>query len=198
MIRRRRPGPILRDQRAAADAPPVAQGILFGRPAPTGPPGALVAGRTLEAARAEVGRLLAPRPPGEPQPAGSCPACGRRVQLYRRRLNATLGRALAVLADLDRDAPGAWHDYRAIRARAATDFTLLRHWRLLEADPQGGARWRITARGLAFVGGHTVEAAAVFLFDDALRGLDAGRVTFAEVLGGPARDVAAVVAGRAG
>lgn len=85
----------------------------------------------------------------------NCPACGQRVQLYKRKLNSGMARALIQIYN---HAETEWVKVQDIPdAPKGGDYAKLRFWGLLESsgdradDGNSAGMWRVTEHGRAFV-----------------------------------------------
>lgn len=91
-----------------------------------------------------------------------CPCCQRTARIQRRTIHASIAAALAWMIDYP---ASLWPRSRGVDAllidmprkaprwllSSARDFTLLRHWQLIEGG--GGGLWRPTDTGRAFRNG---------------------------------------------
>lgn len=113
-----------------------------------------------------------------------CPCCDQYAKVYRRKLNASMARALIALA---RESGGAEvHLFRFLRERRIqhSDAPALRHWGFIkEADreredgnPRAGY-YRITQAGLDFAERRTSAASHALLYDNRLLQLDTEAMT---------------------
>jgi len=96
-----------------------------------------------------------------------CPVCERFGKTYARKLNATFAKYLLWMYQQDLRDPGGWIDMPARAPRwimRAKNFSLLRHWELVEADEHGG--WRITKAGVAFAKNESGERIYKFLYNN--------------------------------
>ena len=84
----------------------------------------------------------------------SCPCCGQLVKAYKRKLNANMCRALAII--YTRTEHGIYihvqNEFTTLGLRAtAMDYTYLEKWKFIEVNPDQSGHWRITNKGKAFV-----------------------------------------------
>lgn len=120
-----------------------------------------------------------------------CPTCGRYAKVYRRRLHSNVARQLILLHrlqfaawKLDTSAgavnslPPRWVHTTAIREGSGySDFTLAKHWGLIEAKPnldddtkKESGYWMLTDLGVRFVTDQVKIPKYIFLFDDRAQG----------------------------
>ena len=85
----------------------------------------------------------------------SCPACGQLVKAYKRKLNANMCRALAIIYTRTKENSIYIHvqnEFTTLGLRAtAMDYTYLEKWKFIEVDPTKSGHWRVTNKGKAFV-----------------------------------------------
>lgn len=108
-----------------------------------------------------------------------CPCCGQRAQIYRRKLNSGMARALILIwkeaqrqIDLGALLEDAWVDIRKINVRGG-DYAKLAYWGLIEPhsehdDVKYSGLWRITKRGSDFVLRSAVVPDAVYVYNGSL------------------------------
>lgn len=142
-------------------------------------------GRTLLEAQQQVLELA--------DKGSRCPCCGRRAQVYRRKLNS--GMAIALIWLVQRYAvTGDWVNVQEDAPRKVLRSKQLgttRHWGLVEPmphDPEDTARktsghWRPTERGIAFVHSRVMVPAKVHLYDDRVVGWSEANITIRGALG---------------
>lgn len=132
-----------------------------------------------------------------------CPACGRMVKMYRRRLGPSMASALLTLyrahgTDFGRTTK-LWS-----RLEDA-DGQKLRYWGLIEPHKTGpdGPRpdgetgvFRVTDHGAAFIMGHVSVQSHALTFDSRCFGLDGALISFAEALRSDGFDVTELMAER--
>ena len=95
--------------------------------------------------------------------SGVCPCCSRYGQIYKRKLNSGMARALIKLYLLAGKGE-EWVSYTkvhdgSVKDSPKRDFTILRYWGLIEPQPKDARDlvrktsgfWRITERGRDFV-----------------------------------------------
>jgi len=119
----------------------------------------------------------------------TCRCCGQRVQLYRRKLNSGMARALIVMY---RAHGLEWQDKTVTLSgvgAAARDEPLLRFWGLLEEDTrtrEDGGRagwWRVTEKGAAFIRQGTRVPKYAKTFNSQCYGLEGESITIRDALG---------------
>ena len=85
----------------------------------------------------------------------SCPACGQLVKAYKRKLNANMCRALAIIYARTNESGIYIHvqnEFTTLGLRAtAMDYTYLEKWKFIEVNPDKSGHWRVTDKGRAFV-----------------------------------------------
>jgi len=85
----------------------------------------------------------------------SCPACGQLVKAYKRKLNANMCRALAIIYARTNESSIYIHvqnEFTTLGLRAtAMDYTYLEKWKFIEVNPDKSGHWRVTDKGRAFV-----------------------------------------------
>lgn len=124
-----------------------------------------------------------------------CPVCGRLAKRYRRPLNASLGRFLALLAETSAGRPDGWvHvDREMIQAtdgHVARDYSVLRYFDLIEPKPNDedprkrtSGVWRLTGKGRRFLLGQIRVPRAVFVFADRREGMTDDSTNIEELMG---------------
>jgi hypothetical protein len=80
------------------------------------------------------------------KPGAICPACTRKVRVYKRTIHASMANSLITMWWLGNRGSLDWFDY-ATRG----DEAKLRYWDLIEDDPDRDSRWRVTPVGQAFI-----------------------------------------------
>lgn len=138
---------------------------------------------TLEEARAQVQAGL--------DEGIECPCCGQFAKIYRRKLNASMAKAMCALARYAGD--HRWvHLFGFLTKHGVqhSDAPMLRHWGLIEESPterpDGNPRagmYRITARGLRFTSLLDTVPEHVLLFNGDVLGWAERRVSLREALG---------------
>jgi hypothetical protein len=83
-----------------------------------------------------------------------CPCCGQLVKAYKRKLNANMCKALAIIYTRTND--GVYihvqNVFSLLKLRAtAMDYSYLEKWKFIESDPNNNGYWRITSKGKSFV-----------------------------------------------
>jgi hypothetical protein len=123
-----------------------------------------------------------------------CPACGQKVAVYRRALNAPMARLLIWLVLAYQKDP-RWYEIKEFptiqKRKGGGDFAKLAHWGFLRAlpkDPTDSKRrtsgvWAPTEAAISFVHGRTKAPAAVFLYANVKIGFDDELITCREALG---------------
>ena len=111
-----------------------------------------------------------------------CPCCNQDVKVYRRRLYASLARALSYMYR-HRDEDNCFRITSAIETKNG-DTAKLRHWGLIDADPQGrSGTWRITPKGEAFVRGRIRVLSHVEIYNKKLLDINGDEITIRDALG---------------
>lgn len=136
-----------------------------------------------QATLAEVRAWLAER-----REAGcECPACGQRVQLYRRHISGAMARNL-ILAH--RRHGTGWFEVGAVIDGHPGDFAKLRYWRLIEPRPgvrdDGSHRtgwWRLTPLGTGFVADTARVPRSALIYNGVCEALADEPVGIRDVLG---------------
>lgn len=138
---------------------------------------------------AEHGDQLPERPITEDTPLGkvkewlrervkkgeTCPCCGQRVQVYKRKLNKTMVRTLALLAveQKKQTSPGYLHAPTVLKEHAgyAREVGKLAYWDFVVEGPSkrgdGGhaGMWQVTSNGFAFLRGELEVKRYVKVYD---------------------------------
>lgn len=118
-----------------------------------------------------------------------CPCCTRRVQVYRRKLNSQMARALIALY---RAHGLEWGHMREVLDHAGiqrADEAKLAYWNLIAESVQhreDGGRpglWRVTPKGKGWLLGHSTVPAYGLFYDGRCLGLEGPEITIAEALG---------------
>ena len=83
-----------------------------------------------------------------------CPCCGQLVKAYKRKLNANMCRALAII--YTRTEAGIYmhvqNEFTTLGLRAtAMDYTYLEKWKFIESDSTRNGFWRVTDKGKQFI-----------------------------------------------
>ena len=125
------------------------------------------------------------------RPHGSCPCCGGRTKLYRRKMNSGMAAALCwLVANHGREyahvAQGAGNI--VLRNR---DYSKLELWGFIEQKPnEGGAKrtsgvWRATPEGEAFAMRETTAPSHAYVRSpgNVLEGFETTQTTIVEALG---------------
>ena len=85
----------------------------------------------------------------------SCPVCSQLVKAYKRKLNANMCRALAIIYARTNENSIYIHvqnEFTLLGLRAtAMDYTYLEKWKFIEVNPDQSGHWRVTDKGKAFV-----------------------------------------------
>ena len=84
----------------------------------------------------------------------NCPACGQLVKAYKRKLNANMCKALAII--YTRTGDGVYihvqNVFSLMGLRAtAMDYSYLEKWKFIETDPNNNGYWRVTKKGKEFI-----------------------------------------------
>ena len=127
-----------------------------------------------------------------------CPTCGRYAKIYRRRIHSNMARQLIALYSLTQ--PERFFEGKLVIRYAHTrqvrdkcgysDFTLAKHWGLVQARPneddpsvKDTGLWTLTGQGLGFVLGTSTIPKYAYLFDDRLVGFSDDVVSIRDALG---------------
>ena len=84
----------------------------------------------------------------------SCPVCSQLVKAYKRKLNANMCKALAIIYTRTQTSNyiHVQQEFTKLGLRATTmDYTYLEKWKLIETDPDNNGFWRITNKGKLFI-----------------------------------------------
>jgi len=114
---------------------------------------------------------------------GSCLACGRRVQAYRRRINSTMAWSLGWLVDRWRQTHGA-SGYVDVPQEGPKEvvrtnqLTTCKWWGLIESPPGVAGFWRPTKLGLEFVDGSARIYESVWTYNDKVVGFTGDLIDF--------------------
>ena len=97
----------------------------------------------------------------------SCPCCGQLVKAYKRKLNANMCKALAIIYTRTND--GVYmhvqNVFSLLKLRAtAMDYSYLEKWKFIESDPNNNGHWRITDKGKSFIQDHLVVPAYCLVY----------------------------------
>lgn len=117
-----------------------------------------------------------------------CPVCDRQAKVYKYSISRNHARLLEAMSkdprewfglkDLPTPAPAA----NEVRGKFVTQYSLLKHWGLLEAQGKGTGIWRITQDGRDFVNGAITVSHRIRVALDQCVGLSDQQVTFQEAL----------------
>jgi hypothetical protein len=138
---------------------------------------------TMEQARADLLRRA--------KDGANCPCCGRLAKIYRRKLNKTMGAAVAWLVRQQRT-PEDWIDVpkRAPRWVIRTNqLGTVAHWGLLEQATEADGKkrtsgiWRPTNLGRSFVLGKVTVPAWVELLNNEVEAWATEQVSITDVVG---------------
>ncbi len=120
-----------------------------------------------------------------------CPCCGQRAQVYRRKLNKTMVRTLALLAieQKKQSRPGFLHAPTVLKAHAgyAREVGKLAYWNLVIEGPtkrgDGGhaGMWQVSSDGFAFLRGQLEVKRYAKVYDGRKLGSDGPWVNINEV-----------------
>jgi hypothetical protein len=111
-----------------------------------------------------------------------CPCCRQFVKVYRRKLNAGMAYWLVRFYRLTGGDDG-WYDVLRLLPRGAGDWSVLKHWGLIEKHRDHQGYWKITSDGADFARNQITEPSHVILYDDRLLRFDGGETTIREALG---------------
>lgn len=127
-----------------------------------------------------------------------CPTCGRYAKMYRRRIHSNMARQLIALYRIITPEKvvngqlviGYAHTRQVREICGYSDFTLAKHWGLVQARPneddpsiKDTGQWTLTGAGLNFVRGSSTIPKYAYLFDDRLVGFSEDVVSIREALG---------------
>lgn len=125
-----------------------------------------------------------------------CPCCKQRVQVYKRKLNKTMVRTLALLAVKQNKQsgpsyirPGYIHAPTVLKEHAgyAREVGKLAYWGFVEegesqtGDGRHAGMWRVTERGYAFLRGQLAVARYVKVYNGRKLGEEGGMVNIRDV-----------------
>jgi hypothetical protein len=120
-----------------------------------------------------------------------CPCCGQRVQVYKRKLNRTMVRTLALLAieQNKRSRPGYLHAPTILKEHAgyAREVGKLAYWGFVvegsgkRGDGGHAGMWQVTQNGFAFLRGQLEVKRYVWVYDGRKLGSDGGFVNVKDV-----------------
>jgi hypothetical protein len=122
----------------------------------------------------------------------TCPCCGRYCRKYKRTMYGSQGRELIRLYWLQRKCGDPYRYFsRHIAVPWANngDLCYLRHWGLLELEPnedpskKDSGNYRITSAGNAFVEGKLLVPKALFQYNEEVTAWADERTSIREVLG---------------
>lgn len=109
----------------------------------------------------------------------NCPCCGRFAKVYRRRLHHGIAHALI---NLYRKSPSGYlHFSDFCTTLMGGDFTISRHWGLIEKKSSGF--WRLTELGRSFVRDEAKVKKYVLLFDDQVAGFSGPDIGIHDCIG---------------
>lgn len=117
-----------------------------------------------------------------------CPCCRQFVMLYKRKLNS--GMAITLIRIYQQ--PRAWIHVKDFLRRNkyfnGHDWTLLKHWGLLEEkeskpDEPCSGMWRITDKGVAFVRNQIEVEKRLYFYNNKVYGRDTELTNIIEALG---------------
>lgn len=117
-----------------------------------------------------------------------CPACDQVVKLYKRKLNSGMARTLIEMYRHSDRFVHVKNHLREEKLPNTHDFTLLRHWGLIEApaeesDGQASGLWKITEKGQKFCKGEVVVNKHVLIVVNRLLGFSEEKTTIQDSLG---------------
>jgi hypothetical protein len=105
----------------------------------------------------------------------SCPSCDQFVKVYRRKINASMAKAMIMFY---RQHGTDWFHLPTLAAKLGGDSAKLRYWGLIEeadAVREDGGRagyWHITESGEQWVLGHIKVAKYALIYNGKLLGFD--------------------------
>ena len=120
----------------------------------------------------------------------SCPCCGQKVVLYRRKLNTNMARFLIRLVkEYERTGQGVRHE--VLRSeKDGRDYSYITKWGLAETfapekgeDKKDSGLWKPTPKGIDFAYNRLTVPARVFLYDNQIVGWDTQTCSVEEALG---------------
>jgi hypothetical protein len=112
-----------------------------------------------------------------------CPACGQNVKLYKRKLNSGMAR---VLVAMHKNTNSFFHikDYlRKNNIRNTHDWTLLKHWKMIEKCKENDGHWRITHTGTMFVECKMIANKHIFILNNQFKKYSNEGTNIIEALG---------------
>ena len=115
-----------------------------------------------------------------------CPCCGQRAQVYRRKINSGMARALIVMW---RAAGTGWCHVPTVVGGRSSDECKLVYWGLIEEErvrrPDGGRAgwWRVTEDGARYVHGQLLLPKYALIYNGDCLGLEGERVGILSALG---------------
>lgn len=110
----------------------------------------------------------------------TCPCCGQRVQVYRRKITSMMARQLIEMYRLTRNGKHWVHTKDMVLGGSSSgDFAKLKFWGLIEPMPHNpgdkgkktSGYWKITQKGWKFVQGTTEVPKYSFVFNDELQSI---------------------------
>ena len=118
-----------------------------------------------------------------------CPACGQRVQEYKRQITPEAVKCLFTLYGLHKNIPEeTWHHIRTLGSLGG-DFAKLRFWGLVEEqespeDPtkRTSGWWKITEQGRRFVHGRYHPHKFTHIYNGKVRSQSGPRVSVVDCL----------------
>lgn len=118
----------------------------------------------------------------------NCPVCDQIVKLYKRKLNSGMARTLVEMYRYGDEFIHVKNRLREANLPNTHDFTLLRHWKLIEAPDeetkgQASGLWRITEKGREFCRGNVVVNKHVLIAVNRLQGFSEDKTTIQDSLG---------------
>lgn len=121
---------------------------------------------------------------------GDCPCCGRYAQVYKRQVNSTcvvkLIKCFKLGGETEYVHGGAVHIHGM---SGAGDFSVAKYWGLLEQkyhepdEKKSSGYWRLTEKGIDFIGKLITIPKYALVFDDQLIRLEGEQVSIVDCLG---------------
>ena len=116
-----------------------------------------------------------------------CPCCDQYAKIYRRKLGASMARAIIDMYIAGRT---SWVHAPTVCKNGNHDEAKLRYWGLTEEDDNAGGErggrsgyWRVTARGEQFVLGRTTVPRYARIYLGRLMSLEGAEIPIAVALG---------------
>jgi hypothetical protein len=93
-----------------------------------------------------------------------CPLCERHAKIYRRKIHASMAKALLEVLKLGGDAEYFHYSVLTVPALSG-DFAKLVHWGLIQQKPDCLGFWLVTEKGVEFAKKQTTVPKYVFLWE---------------------------------